>query len=273
MLNPIELIQMNKRFDGFWNTSFLWSGFLEDLEMFDLSIYPITDYPLIDSKPHIRLGKLIEQFVLYELVNMSSIRLLESNKQVFKNQITIGELDCLIKRTEEYIHLEVVYKFYLYDPRIEGELNRWTGPNRNDSLVQKLEKLKHKQLPLLYHPETTKYLDKLKLTATDFKQQVYFKAQLFVPYDLLNSLLPIINNDCINGFYIRYWELDQFSCHTFFIPEKLDWIIEPHLNVNWLSNSTFQDEVTLFLKDKKSPLCWMKPPDGKIQVIFIVWWE
>lgn len=273
MVASIELLQMNKRFDGFRTTSFLWHGSLENIEMFDLDDCSISDYPVIDVKSHIRLGKLIELFVFHELESVTSIEILNSNLQVFQNQITIGEIDALIKRLAAYIHLEIVYKFYLYDPRIEGELNRWIGPNRKDSLVQKLDKLKQKQLPLLYHPETKKCLDTLSLDVADFKQQVYFKAQLFVPFNLLDSSLPIINNNCIKGFYIRLSELASLKNRTFYIPAKLDWIVKPHLNVEWLTYSTFQDVVSVFLKGEKSPLCWMKSPGGEIQVIFIVWWE
>jgi hypothetical protein len=48
--------------------------------------------------------------------------------------------------------MELAYKFYLFDPSISSEpINNWIGPNRNDSLQEKLEKLKTKQFPLLYH--------------------------------------------------------------------------------------------------------------------------
>jgi len=57
------------------------------------------------------------------------------------------------------IHLEIIYKFYLYDPSIGlTQLDHWIGPNRRDSLVKKLTKLKQKQLPLLYHPLITQLL-------------------------------------------------------------------------------------------------------------------
>lgn len=273
MASSIEIAQTNRRFDGFRNTPFLWKESLEGLTMYASDILSIIDYPTINSTAHIRLGKLIEQFVLFELEQDASVQVLKSNVQVFRDQITIGELDCLIKKLEVHLHLEIVYKFYLYDPSIPTELDRWIGPNRNDSLVLKLNKLREKQMPLLYRPETTKLLNELYLTPTDFQQQVCFKAQLFVPYNSSESSLPLINNDCIKGFYIRFGDLRHFTNYTYYIPAKLDWLVEPYAEVDWVSSQTFQELLSEPLHQRRSPLCWMKSPDGKIQKFFVVWWE
>ena len=191
MLPSTEIVQMNRRFEGFRNTPFLWKGLLEGLEMYAISEFSITDYPEIEPAPHIRLGKLTEQFVLFELGKDRSVQILKSNFQVFRKQRTIGELDCLLNRSGGNIHLEIIYKYYLYDPAIPTELKRWIGPNRNDSLVLKLNKLKEKQLPLLYHPETAQLLDELKVRSTEFEQRVYFKAQLFSAFEFAAFVLSV----------------------------------------------------------------------------------
>ena len=273
MLSSTQTAQMNRRFDGFRNTPFLWKEVLEGLKMYTPGELSIIDYPKIDSRPHIRLGKLIEQFVLFELEQDVSVELLESNLQVFRDQITIGELDCLIRQSELNIHLEIVYKFYLYDPSIPAELDRWVGPNRNDSLVLKLNKLKEKQLPLLYHPETAKLLNGLNLKSAEFIQRLCFKAQLFVPFNLQESSFPFVNNDCIQGFYIRQEDLTLFTDHTYYIPSKLDWLVEPHRDVAWVSLQTFQNAISELLTSRRSPLCWMKSREGQIQKFFVVWWD
>lgn len=273
MLSSIETLQINRRFDGFHNTPFLWKELLEGLEMYRVDNLSTIDYPKIDSTSHIRLGKLIEQFVLFEMAQDESIQLLKSNVQVFRHQITIGELDCIIRQFEVNIHLEIVYKFYLYDPSIPTELDRWVGPNRNDSLVLKLKKLKEKQLPLLYHPETSNLLNQLNIKPADIIQRLYFKAQLFVPYDSLESPLQFVNKDCVKGFYIRHNDLMLFTNQSYYIPSKLDWLVEPHLEVEWISIQEFQHEISELLTSHKSPLCWMKSTNGKFQKFFIVWWE
>lgn len=273
MLTTIELLNTARRFDGFRSTPFLWGESLEGLVMFAVDEKAISTYPIIDSSTHIRLGKLIEQFVLFELEQDESIDILKSTVQVFHDQRTIGELDCLMKQLEEHIHLEIVYKFYLYDPAISAELNRWIGPNRNDSLFQKMDKLTQKQLPLLYNPETAKILNDLKINSTDFIQRMYFKAQLFVPFNKLDSSFPLVNNNCIKGFYIRQKDLSNFSEHTFFVPTKLDWLIEVHADVEWISVENFERSISELLASQKSPLCWMRSPEGEIWKFFIVWWE
>jgi hypothetical protein len=273
VLSSIEILQVNRRFDGFRTTPFLWDEVLEGLVMYKTDEFSIIDYPKIHSTSHIRLGKLIEQFVLFELEQDESVQLLKSNVQVFRGQITIGELDCLIKQVEENIHLEIVYKYYLYDPSISTELNRWVGPNRNDSLVLKLKKLKEKQLPLLYKPETEKILNELNIKSSEFKQRVCFKAQLFVPFNSLESSFKFVNKDCVKGFYIRFTDLTLFTNHSYYVPTKLDWLVEPHSDVTWMSAQAFRSTISELLSSHKSPLCWMKSLDGKIIKFFVVWWE
>ena len=268
-----DTVLMNKRFDGFRNTPFLWEASLEGLEMFEPKGGSTPDYPKIETTVHIRLGKLIEQFVLFELSQNSSAQVLGATLQVFHDKRTIGELDCLIKQCDQNLHLEIVYKFYLYDPSISPELNRWIGPNRNDSLVQKLQKLKEKQLPLLHHPEAVKRLSELKLNSSKFTQQLYFKAQLFVPLNTQQVHFPFVNEQCIAGFYLRPDDLTFFQDHLFYIPSKLDWLIEPELNVLWLSFQSFEEAFRKLHVAHKSPLCWMKSSEGQLQKFFIVWWE
>jgi len=267
-----ETAQTNRRFDGFRNTLSLWNGDLEGLQGYEFNNRVTCQYPEIDSTKHIRLGKLVERFVVFLLKQDTSIEVLASNIQIFRNQITIGELDCLIRQDEVDIHLEIVYKFYLYDPTIDNELDRWIGPNRKDSLILKINKLKEKQLPLLHFPEVTKDLNRLHILAKDCKQKVCFRAQLFIPLGVSKISVPYLNTDCICGFYIRYRDIITFESNTFFIPSKLDWLIDPHLDAQWISADIFQNEISVLLEKLKSPLCWMKSPKGNLQKFFVVWW-
>lgn len=266
-----QLVQL--QFNGYAQTSMLWKGELEGLNTFVNMVHSTGPYSALDDSKHIRLGKLIEQFVLFELGQNESIAILKANVQIFKDQITIGELDCLLQHLAQYIHLEIVYKFYLYDPSFPDELDRWIGPNRNDSLVQKLKKLKEKQLPLLYAPETKTYLDQWGLDSSVFMQQLHFKAQLFVPIEMVGEEFPLVNNACVEGFYLRQNQLSNFQNHTFYIPGKLDWLIVPHSGVLWWPMDVFQVKISELLVDSKSPLCWMKSPEGELGKFFVVWWD
>ena len=185
------------RFEGFLKTPTLW----ESTPVYELSQFKIEQKSIgidteVDTKQ--RLGKYVERFVSHQLVNTEGISLIAENIQISKDRITLGELDCLFYKNEKPIHLEVIYKFYLYDPNKQG-LHCWIGPNKKDCLVEKLEKLQQKQLPLLYSKECEKYLKSISLHSADFSQQVYFKAQLFLPLGKNPSINSLINTDCISG--------------------------------------------------------------------------
>ena len=265
--------QIQQHFDGFLQTPSLW----ENNAVFELHQFTIEQKSLpinlgIDTK--LRLGKYIERFVSYQLQHDQSVQLLAENIQIKKDKITLGELDCLLVKDAKPIHLEVIYKFYLYDASVgSSEIEHFIGPNRKDSLIEKLNKLQQKQLPLLYSNKCKEYLERFYLNTSEMEQQVYFKAQLFVPFNEKEVQLTMLNQKCISGFYIHEHEIQQFLDYKFYIPTKKDWLIIPHSNVSWLSFNAFKTVVNTFLKRQFSPLVWVKYPSGKIEKLFVVWWH
>ena len=263
---------IQKRYEGFLQTNCLWKlDYVYKLEQ--LEIESISTKINIDINDKLRLGKYIERLVSYQLEQEKTISILCENIQIQKEKITLGELDCIIRKEEKPIHLEIIYKFYLYDASVgKTEIEHLIGPNRKDSLVEKLNKLKEKQLPLLFSKECLTYLKSINLKASEIKQQVYFKGQLFVPFSSKDLQLSILNNDCISGFYINKKELNYFKNCKFFIPNKKDWIVMPHKNVNWLNFSEFRPISEDYFQRKSSPLCWLKKQNGELAKIFLVWW-
>jgi len=263
---------IQKRYEGFLQTPSLWkSDAILNLQQFKIN--QISSKINIDLDEKLRLGKYIERFVSYQLNNENDISILCENVQIQQNKRTLGELDCIIQKGKTTIHLEVIYKFYLFDESVgTTEIDHFIGPNRKDSLLEKLLKLKEKQLPLLYSSECKLYLDNINLKVSQIKQQVYFKAQLFVPFSSKNIQLNKINKDCIVGFYINKKEMDYFSDCKFYLPIKKDWLIEPHKNVSWLKFNEFNIEIKEYMNRKFSPLCWLKKQNGEIFKIFITWW-
>ena len=261
---------IQQQYEGFLDTSLLWNTSFYGLQQIQLTAISshIFDGQLTKNT---RLGKRVESFVSCYLQQFDNITVLHENIQIQQNNITVGELDCVLLQDDTPIHLEIVFKFYLYDKTVGAtELEHWIGPNRNDSLHQKIEKLSTKQLPLLFKSETKKYID---LEIESIQQKVLFKAQLFVPYSNQNVTFEQLNTDCIAGFYINQEELQQFTSAKFYIPTKLSWLVQPHSNVAWLSYNDFKNEVNSLLKTKKSPLCWMKQPNGEVFKFFLVWWH
>lgn len=271
-LKSFFLSEIQQQYEGYLNTPLLWSGINAfDIEQFELTSHKTTVFSESSSK-NLRLGKLVERFVSHELKQHSSIKVIVENLQIQKNQQTIGEIDCILKHENQLVHLEIVYKFYLYDPDTSDEINRWIGPNKRDSLSQKLNKLTNKQFPLLFHQATKKYLNLFDLDPHKITQKVLFKAQLFVPLGMLNNTFDMINNQCISGCYVRFEELTAFESFKFYIPSKRNWLCNVSANTRWISYQNFTIELQSFLAQKFAPLCWLKRPNGEMSKFFVVWW-
>lgn len=261
---------IQQQYEGFLETPVLWKDRFYGLQQLQL---PIIDISIFEGKltKNPRLGKRVESFVSCYLQQFNNIKIVHENIQIQKRKITIGELDCIIYQDTTPIHLEIVFKYYLYDSMIgNSEIDHWIGPNRNDSLVQKIDKLSTKQLPLLHKEETQHFLN---IDVSTISQKVFFKAQLFVPYSNQHVLFEQLNSDCVCGFYIYQHELQHFTKCKFHIPVKINWLLEPHKNVDWLSFDIFTKQTELQMLSKKSPLCWMKQPNGEISKFFLVWWS
>lgn len=263
---------IQKRYEGFLKTPFLW----KNSAVFDLCQFEITSNFhsfKVELNENIRLGKYIERFVSFELKQQQNISIIAENIQIQDEKITLGEIDCLLFKSTKPIHLEIIYKFYLYDATVgTTEIDHFIGPNRKDSLKEKLIKLKDKQLPLLHHKKTKKHLNALNLNLNNIEQQVYFKAQLFTPFTNQDIHFEILNSECICGFYINQTQQQELEGCKFHIPIKKNWLIEPHQSVNWISFYTFKTLTKNYLERQFSPLCWVKFNTGEIKKIFLVWW-
>jgi hypothetical protein len=228
--------------------------------------------------PKLALGKRVEHFMSYYLGNHSPYKILAQNIQIFNKKITIGELDFLIQHsdTQQIIHLEQVYKFYLYVPNSTLSLNDpWIGPNYKDSFQQKMNKLNQKQFPLLYQENTKKALEHLNLNFSKTQQQLSFKAALFLPYNKLTNTFKAINNSCIEGTWMRLEDFeknDLFQEAQFYLPEKQDWGVPPKHHSTWFSYASILPKIQASLAQKRAPLCWLKTPTKEYQKLFVVWW-
>ena len=259
------------QYQGYLHTPILWKNSVFGLKQLEFSTEKTTVFNETISE-NLRLGKRVERFVCSELEQNAAIEILLENEQVQNEKITIGEIDCVLKRYDTPIHLEIIYKFYLFDEHVgTTEIEHWIGPNKNDTLLKKLTKLKDKQLPLLYNRLTKPLLDKLSLKVNEVQQAVCFKAQLFVPYQKEVEFKEL-NAECVNGFYVNLSEINQFTVCKFYIPTKINWLLEVQTQVKWLNYDLFSEKVTTITNNKTSPLCWIKFPNGNIQKFFVVWW-
>jgi len=241
---------------------------------FDLSALNLGRVPEFPLPSNVRLGHLAEK-VVSELIQFSTnYRLIDENIQVIVDGKTIGEMDFIIEEvaTKGLIHMELAYKFYLFDPALSSKLeNCWIGPNRKDSLQEKLEKLKEKQFPLLHHEAVQSKLDYLK--KGEVSQALCLLATLFIPYGYDGNFSSEYQK-AIKGHYLDF-EIFLNSDHSgkvYCMPSKKEWGIDPSENDEWSDIDGVIETIRKSMKEKQAPLCWQKTDDD-YQAFFIVWWS
>ncbi|MEG9326775.1 DUF1853 family protein [Salinimicrobium catena] len=264
------------QFSGFLNTPQIWemagpfpySPF--EVRNIDLQKMPVE----LHFPPTMVLGKRMERFFHFYVSHFSEEKIIAHNEQIIHEKRTLGELDFLLKneRSGKVSHVELVYKYYLYDPEIASEAERWTGPNHRDNLLLKLERLQQKQFPLLYREETRPLLKKLGITAEEVEQKICFKANFFLPWDHPSQRIDL-PNDLVQGHWLRRKEFTpaRFGRETFFSPRKPNWPILPQHNTHWLSYDDLQEQIMPLLEKEQSPLIWMKT-GNEYRRFFLVWW-
>lgn len=266
------------------STLLRYKGYRATPSLFKTNVLPGFDCIKIHSCPDFdfnpeafknqRLGKLVEEFVFFGLKQQNEIHWIAENLQIQRNKYTIGEIDALYLWKGQAIHLEVVYKFYLYDTlqSYTDPLDYWIGPNRKDTLQYKIEKLRQKQLPLLFKPETRDQLARYNLQVESIAQNICFKAQLFVPYNNDNVHTAPLNPDCISGYHIAFKDLAILKNSYFYIPKKLDWLAAPHHDVDWCSFSLAKSHIEEHIKAHRSPMVWLKHNTGQFEKCFVTFW-
>ncbi|APG59484.1 DUF1853 family protein [Christiangramia salexigens] len=221
------------------------------------------------------LGKRMESFFQMAVNQSEEYDLLSSNIQILSDKRTIGELDFLVydKIRKKPLHVELVYKLYIYIPEFSDEIDRWVGPNRKDSYSEKLAKLQEHQFPLLFKPETNEYLYKLRLKPEDIEQHLCFKAKLFIPEGIRPKDEGIINMDCISGFWYSHEQFlnKNWEDNLFYSPRKQDWSCDPKHNADWMDYDSINAQIKLLFEKEKAPLIWMKS-GNEIRSFFVVWW-
>lgn len=262
------------RFKAFYKTASLWSGNLLGLEQFYLSNF---NFDHLDQEESLELpvipqgtvlGKRAEYFFKFCVEKSNNYELLLSNIQIFKGKITIGELDYIVrdKRTNTVIHIELVYKFYIYQPNVEAdqfseihqELYKYQGPNGRDNLVRKLKHLKNHQLPLLYSEEARETLESQEIDILKVKQQVCYLAHVFIPKHFWSHKFEYINNNSIVGYYCNYSAFAKAETdNLYFMPEKYAWKMTPQV-----LHTSYSFKEVLVLTEQSlergfAPLIWM----------------
>lgn len=269
-----------EQFRGFCATpSLQYPQLIPTINAFEFPEVPISEELIGDLKniehPRNRLlGKRMESFFEIALKHSGRYKMLASNIQVFQNKITLGEIDFLLKdlQKNEILHVELVYKLYLYDPMLPIGFDRWIGPRRKDSLPQKLKRMKERQFPLLYFPATQEKLSHLELDFSNIQQQLCFKAKLFLPQSETPEFNDL-NPACVQGAWMHWEDFQKkdFQQNLFCSPKKVYWSMSAENNNSWLSFTQMKEIVSALIKKDRPPLIWMKS-DDQTSSFFVVNW-
>jgi uncharacterized protein len=265
-------MSQKSRISSIINTQQL-SESITNFPTFDLAQLNIEETLDFELPTNLRLGHLAERVVSGLIKSSSNFNLLHENVQLIENKTTIGELDFIVKNLEsgEIIHFELAYKFYLLDPSLsQNQINNWIGPNRRDSLIEKLEKLKSKQFPLLHHDCTQDTLSDLKVN--NLSQSLCFLISLFVPHEFKENLTPEFAK-AVKGYYADYATFQKMhnASKYYFLPHKKEWGIDPSENERWMTFEEINEELTFSIAEKQSPLIWQKE-GSTFSELFVVWW-
>ena len=228
------------------------------------------------------LGKQAEAAFEEYLILLKRYQLLAANLQIHTSSSlsnrnekeTLGELDYIVRdlRNKKLLHIELACKFYLFDTNASStKESKWIGPNRKDSLYDKLEKTKWKQFPLINSVETVQKLKELGIEHPT-SQELCLKAFLFIPKEKEVNILPKNFRDCIVGHWIKQVDFKNEDVDALYaIPDKKEWLLPYEHTTNWLSYSEIKLEIDKQILNSKSPLIYKKT-SSKTERFFVVWW-
>lgn len=264
------------QFKGFLNTPPIWEQTQFGITQFDFPTVDLSDLSPAPIPKNLRLGHQMENVCKQLLDHSSQYEVLVYNLPIREGKQTLGEIDFILKdvATEQIIHVELTYKFYIIDTDISEPLHQLIGPNKRDAFFMKMEKIKNKQFTLLHSEAGTKTLAELDLDASNLVHQTCFKAQLFKPYKTDTLQLDPLNEKCIVGYWLRLSDFitDSFTAYDFYIPSKSGWVLNPDANIEWTSHTDILLKVEQQLLKQNSPLVWMKKSETEYENFFVLWW-
>ncbi|MEM9076248.1 MAG: DUF1853 family protein [Bacteroidota bacterium] len=265
-----------KQIEGFYQTPPLWKGSQFGIIQFEFPKIDLAHFKAREIPENIRLGHQMEHVFEQLITFEDTYSILLQNEPIRSGKTTIGELDFILKHkhTEELMHVELTYKFYIIDSSISEPIHRLMGPNRKDMFFTKMEKIKNDQFSLIHSAEAQNVLTSHHIDSSQIRQSCCFKAQLFKPFEEQFVHIRPLNLNCIVGYWMRFedFEKNNFRDYLFYIPFKKEWPIEPHKQVSWISFTETLMEVNLRMIRKNAPMLWMHKPSGELEKFFVVWW-
>jgi hypothetical protein len=211
-----------------------------------------------------RFGHKMESYFSAWLAGHERYAAMAQNLQFFSDGQTLGELDFLVsdRALGQVLHIELAYKFYILSTGHGSP--EWVGPNRQDSLQAKLDKLRQRQFPLLRHPMSQKVLQTLGIDVASVRQMACLKGQLFLPKGYTGPLPYGVNAEAVVGSWTTFSRLESGQVHgvRYCLPAKEDWVLPPFKSLEWEA----PEAAMAALKGMdRAQLCWLQYPDGSYE--------
>ena len=167
-----------------------------------------------------RLGESFERLVAYGLLLHPDIEEISRNQPIREGNETVGELDLLLRvrgRTR-LLGIETSVKFYLGPRDGDRDPARWIGPNPEDRLDSRLERLQ-RQLALCDHPATRAWLQAQGLP--DCEARALVRGRLFHHRSHWRQAPPPegIAEDHLRGWWLAHHELAAW------LAPEMQWVV------------------------------------------------
>jgi hypothetical protein len=187
----------------------------------NLDADPLPLRTFLQQENAVLIGKKFEQLLAYWFLHSPRFRLVERNVVLSERGNTRAEIDFIVEDLDEgtLMHLEVACKYYL---QLNGsrQWKDWPGPNGNDSLLIKMQKLS-KQTTVFNTTAGMKYLAENGLVRPH--SYAFMKGIFFHHFsEIQHSVAPAGAHPHYNsGWYCHLHELTRFAGNT------RQWIILP----------------------------------------------
>lgn len=205
-----------------------------------------------------RLGARFEAMWTFYLSHHPQFELLAHNWPVQQDGKTLGALDLLFRdnHLSKVIHGEIAVKFYLYYPNHPGtSLQKWIGPNPDDSLADKIAHLTTHQLPLSTREATLRSLQNSALPPAQLRASV-IKGFLFHPWRQSIPLPAPFNPHHLRGEWLYLNDLpalfDTKPHCRWNLLHKQQWLVPK--SQTFISRKNMLAKVTGLLKETGQPL-------------------
>lgn len=268
---------LQDQFIGFLNTPPLWENTEFGIQQFEIPALELESFQPQSIPQNIRLGHQMEYVFKQLMEHSETYEVILHNLPVKQGNRTIGEIDFILneRATQKLIHVELTCKFYIINPEITEPMHRLMGPNKRDMFFTKMEKIKNEQFALLHAVEGIKTLGDHSIDPSQIEHQCCYKAQLYEPYGHTITNISPLNKACIVGYWLRFKDFNttEFKVHDFYIPNKSQWVIEPHNQVEWISHFEVLTEIDLRMLKENAPMIWMKKSETEFEKFFVLWWE